>query len=148
MISYLPMKEEYIDGMVEVEKQCFNSGFAEKTFKKELKNKIAMYVVAIDGDNVLGYAGLWNICGVADIIDVAVHRDFRRLGIAYNMLVTLIKAVRASGASEINLEVRVSNGAAQALYHKLNFEIVGQRPNYYQNRETAILMKRIFTEEE
>lgn len=148
MIEYIPMQRRHIDGMVEIEEQCFNSGFARKTFEKELENKIAAYFVAESGEKPVGYAGLWNICGVADIIDVAVHKDFRRQGIGEALIERLIEYSKNENISEINLEVRMSNLAAQSLYKKMGFSEVGQRPNYYENRETAILMKKILTEEE
>ena len=142
MIEYVKMEPRHIDGMVEVEEQCFNSGFARKTFEKELDNKIAEYVVAVSDGTVLGYAGFWNICGIADIIDVAVHKDFRRQGIARKMMYELDSICEEKKISEINLEVRESNLAAQSLYEGLGFRVCGRRPNYYENRETAILMKK------
>ncbi len=148
MIEYIPMQRRHIDGLVEVEEQCFNSGFARKTFEKELVNKIAVYFVAEIGEKPVGYAGLWNICGAADIIDVAVHKEFRRQGIGEKLIGKLIECCKNEDISEINLEVRISNLAAQNLYKKMGFSEVGQRPNYYENRETAILMKKILTEEE
>ncbi len=148
MIEYIPMQRRHIDGLVEIEEQCFNSGFARKTFEKELENKIAVYFVAENGGKPIGYAGLWNICGSADIIDVAVHNDFRRQGIGEALIEKLIEYCKNEDISEINLEVRISNLAAQSLYRKMGFSEVGQRQNYYENRETAILMKKILTEEE
>jgi ribosomal-protein-alanine N-acetyltransferase len=39
------------------------------------------------------------------------------------------------------LEVRAGNEAAQTLYRKFGFEVVGHRPRYYQdNHEDALLM--------
>ena len=86
MIEYIPMQRRHIDGLVEIEEQCFNSGFARKTFEKELENKIAAYFVAESDEMPVGYAGLWNICGIADVIDVAVHKDFRRQGIGEKLI--------------------------------------------------------------
>jgi ribosomal-protein-alanine N-acetyltransferase len=146
MIRFVPMQSEHIDGMVEVEKQCFNSGYAKKTFAKELENKIAIYIVAADDEKVLGYIGLWDICGGADIIDVAVHKDFRRQGIAEGLLEEMLKVCRERGIFEINLEVRVSNTAARQLYKKMGFFENGLRKLYYENKEDAILMQKVLTE--
>ena len=136
------MKKEHIPGLVEVEKQCFDSGYAEKTFLRELENKIAIYIVAIEDNQVLGYMGLWNICGGADIIDVAVHKDFRRKGIGEGLMAEMLKACEKENIFEINLEVRASNLAAQNLYKKMGFSEVGLRKLYYENKEDAILMQR------
>ncbi len=128
--------------MVEVEERCFNSGFAEKTFNKELENKIARYIVAEENGKALGYGGVWNICGEADIIDIAVSPDFRRQGIAQGILKRLIELCKNEGCKQINLEVRESNIPAQRLYEKNGFMVTGQRKRYYENTETAILMSK------
>ncbi len=142
MIDYIPMKKEHIPGLVEIEEQCFNSGYAEKTFLKELENKIAIYIVAVDGEAVLGYIGLWNICGGADIIDVAVGKNFRRRGIGEGLISKMLEVCRKEEIFEVNLEVRASNIAAQNLYQKMGFSEVGLRKLYYENKEDAILMQR------
>ena len=142
MISFIPMEKAHIKGMVKVEEQCFNSGFAEKCFEKELENKIAIYFVAVENGEVLGYGGLWNICGIAEIIDIAVHKDFRKRGIASGLFSALTEECIKQNVSEINLEVRYSNDAARNLYKKLGFEENGLRKRYYDNREDAVLMRK------
>lgn len=141
MIKYEKMSREHMDGLIEVEEQCFNSGFARQTFEKEFENKIAIYVSALEGEMIVGYAGLWNICGEADIMHIGVRKDFRRRGIAYGMLGWLIEMCREQKVFAINLEVRKSNEAARALYRKLGFEEIGMRKNYYDGTEDAVLMK-------
>ena len=76
-----------------------------------------------------------------EILNIAVHPDFRRLGIATELLRAEI--TRWPGAHF--LEVRESNAAARRLYERLGFEAVGTRPGYYENPpETGIVM-RIFS---
>ena len=43
-------------------------------------------------------------------------------------------------AKLVTLEVRRGNIAAQQLYRKFRFEIVGERKRYYQGKEDALLM--------
>jgi ribosomal-protein-alanine N-acetyltransferase len=76
-----------------------------------------------------------------EILNVAVHPDFRRLGIASELLQTEIR-----GHTGVHfLEVRESNAAARQLYARLGFQVVGVRPQYYENPiETGIVM-RIFS---
>lgn len=140
------MNEEYIDQMAEIEDLCFHSGFGKQTFLRELKNKIAYYIVAITDGQVSGYGGIWNICGEADIIDIATHPNFRRRGIAEGILSQLIAFCQKEGYTKINLEVRESNIAARSLYEKCGFSPCGTRKNYYENRETAILMNLSFNQ--
>jgi ribosomal-protein-alanine N-acetyltransferase len=72
---------------------------------------------------------------------LAIHPEFRRQGIAEDLLVTALEKARAEGAQSALLEVRAENQAAQALYQKYGFEMVGRRERYYKdNHEDAILM--------
>jgi [ribosomal protein S18]-alanine N-acetyltransferase len=76
-----------------------------------------------------------------EVLNIAVHPDFRRLGIGTELLRS--ELVRSPGAHF--LEVRESNTPARELYRRLGFEVVGSRPGYYDDPpETGIVM-RIFS---
>ena len=76
-----------------------------------------------------------------EILNVAVHPDFRRLRVATELL----RAETARSKGTHFLEVRESNIAARQLYERLGFQVVGERPGYYENPpETGIVM-RIFS---
>jgi ribosomal protein S18 acetylase RimI-like enzyme len=73
-----------------------------------------------------------------EILNVAVHSDFRRLGIATQLL----RDEMANHPGAHFLEVRESNIAARRLYEGLGFQVVGARPGYYENpNETGIVMR-------
>jgi ribosomal protein S18 acetylase RimI-like enzyme/glycosyltransferase involved in cell wall biosynthesis len=73
-----------------------------------------------------------------EILNIAVHPDFRRLHIATELLRAELS--RCPGAHF--LEVRESNAAARRLYEGLGFQAVGERPAYYDNPpETGIVMR-------
>jgi ribosomal-protein-alanine N-acetyltransferase len=79
--------------------------------------------------------------GEREILNVAVHPEFRRLGIATQLL----RAEIGRWPGTHFLEVRESNAAARGLYEALGFEVAGSRPGYYENpNETGIVM-RIFS---
>jgi [ribosomal protein S18]-alanine N-acetyltransferase len=72
-----------------------------------------------------------------EILNVAVAKPYRRQGIATALLRNELQA-----RAIYFLEVRASNGAAQALYRKLGFVEVGRRAEYYNAPvETAIVMQ-------
>ena len=76
-----------------------------------------------------------------EILNIAVHPEFRRLGVATELL----RAEIARWPGAHFLEVRESNIAARSLYEGLGFQAVGTRPGYYDNPpETGIVM-RIFS---
>jgi ribosomal protein S18 acetylase RimI-like enzyme len=73
-----------------------------------------------------------------EILNIAIHPDFRRLHIATELL----KAELSRWPGAHFLEVRESNAAARRLYEGLGFQAVGERPAYYDNPiETGIVMR-------
>jgi ribosomal protein S18 acetylase RimI-like enzyme/glycosyltransferase involved in cell wall biosynthesis len=73
-----------------------------------------------------------------EILNIAVHPDFRRLHVATELL----RAELSGHPGAHFLEVRESNAAARRLYEGLGFQAVGERPAYYDNPpETGIVMR-------
>jgi ribosomal-protein-alanine N-acetyltransferase len=92
-------------------------------------------------DYILGFAGLWIMLTEAHIIAIAVRNDYRRIGIGEGLLISAIELATQLNANVVTLEVRASNIAAQALYDRYGFHVVGRRPRYYSdNNEDAVLM--------
>ncbi|HJX38852.1 MAG TPA: ribosomal protein S18-alanine N-acetyltransferase [Anaerolineae bacterium] len=90
---------------------------------------------------IVGYCGFWVMAQEAHISTIAVDPQYRGLGIGQLLLVTAIDKAIELDATLVSLEVRVSNFAAQKLYRKYGFKIVGRRPRYYSdNREDALIM--------
>jgi ribosomal-protein-alanine N-acetyltransferase len=73
-----------------------------------------------------------------ELLLIAVRPEFRRRGIAQELLACFVAEARIRGISRIFLEMREGNPAA-LLYLKCGFEPVGRRPNYYnRGRITGI----------
>lgn len=135
------MDEEDIDGVVAIEKESFVTPWSKEALSMELKNNMAMYIVARYDGKVVGYGGFWTIIDEAHITNIAVKKDFRGNGIGETILSSLIQICRVKGIKSMTLEVRKSNESAKNLYKKLNFKEVGIRPKYYSdNNEDAIIM--------
>jgi ribosomal-protein-alanine N-acetyltransferase len=66
----------------------------------------------------------------------------KRKGIGQILLLDALKRIEAEGCIQITLEVRISNVAAQTLYHKHGFHILLTKPNYYADGEDAYLMEK------
>ena len=139
MIKFEVMEEKHIEGLLKVEAECFDSGFALETFNKEIKNPLAYYVVAVDGEIPVGYCGIWNVCGEAEVIDIGVLSEYRKRGIGKGLFEAVFRYMRENGVETLNLEVREDNIPAIRLYEKLGFEKVGIRKKYYDNKVDAIL---------
>jgi len=90
---------------------------------------------------ILGFAGLWIMPDEGHISAIGVRNNYRRRGIGERLLISLIDLATELNIKTISLEVRVSNEAAQSLYRKYEFQIIGRHPHYYaQNGEDALLM--------
>jgi ribosomal-protein-alanine N-acetyltransferase len=106
--------------------------FKYDTIVAELEGRIAGFLVS--RQNYPGSAGSFP---EREILNLAVLPQFRRLGIGSALLSEELRTT-----ADFFLEVRESNGAAQALYRRFGFIEAGRRPCYYQFPvETAIVMK-------
>lgn len=138
-----PMSEVHVSQVAALEKLCFSDPWSENSVASELKNELSLWLVALNGDTVIGYVGSQSVLGESDMMNVAVHPDYRRRGIAEKLILQLISALKAKGNYCLSLEVRATNAPAIALYEKLGFSQVGRRPNYYRNpKEDACILRK------
>lgn len=102
---------------------------------------VADFVQPAGARAVVGVIVVWLIVDEAHIATLAVHPKLRRQGIAQKLLCAALKDAAKSGMLSALLEVRAGNEAAQELYRKFGFDVVGRRTRYYQdNFEDALLM--------
>lgn len=142
-IEIVRMNKNHIDMVMEVENSSFTMPWSKQSFLDELLNPLSYYVVAIENDLVLGYGGLWAILDEGHITNIAVHKNFRKNGIASTILLKIIEFAVENGLSFLTLEVRKSNAPAISLYKKYGFFDVAIRKGYYQdNNEDALIMTK------
>ena len=137
------MTNAHVAQIAELEKRCFNDPWSETSIASELNNRLSSWLVALDGDVVVGYVGSQTVLGETDMMNVAVHPDYRKQGIATELIQTLIDTLSKQGSHSLMLEVRQTNEPAKNLYKALGFETVGIRKNYYRNpREDALILRK------
>ena len=137
------MNAAHVSQVAELERICFADPWSEKSVASELDNKWALWLVALEGDRVVGYIGSQTSVDETDVMNVAVHPDHRRKGIAEALVVELVEALKKRESHCLTLEVRASNEPAKALYEKLGFAQVGLRKNYYRNpKEDALILRK------
>ena len=135
------MKSDDIANVVEVENNSFDIPWSKESFENELKNKLAMYLVAKVEDKAVGYVGVWKIFDEGHITNVAVHPDYRGQGIGKALISELLYLCEKENIFSLTLEVRKSNVVAQNLYKSFGFIEEGIRKGYYSdNNEDAIIM--------
>lgn len=99
------------------------------------------YVCEVD-NNVVGFVTYSIIYERAEIVDIIVDDEKRRLGYGKLLLNKVINEARKKGCKNITLEVDVSNFIAIKLYETLGFLKVGVRKNYYE-ADDAYLMEKL-----
>jgi len=108
--------------------------------------KAAMFV-AHDGTDVRGYAVM---CMRADahnrryghLVSLAVDKDFRRQGLARQLLDAAEAQISAAQPEYFTLEVREKNKGAIALYQGANYTKRSTKANYYADKARAYIMRK------
>jgi ribosomal-protein-alanine N-acetyltransferase len=143
MIEITKMDEIHISAIAEIEKLCFSDPWSENSIAGELSSRLSHWLVALEDGKLLGYIGSQSVLGESDMMNVAVHPDHRRRGIAQMLIGQLMQDLKQRDNLHLSLEVRATNAPAITLYEKLGFETVGRRPNYYRHpKEDALILRK------
>jgi len=101
------------------------------------------YVVAMEGESVVGYAGLDLAGEVADVMTIAVAPGHQGRGLGDELMRELTRRGASAGAAAMMLEVRADNASARRFYERQGFEQVSVRRRYYQpDGVDALVLRR------
>ena len=128
-MSIRKMELEDLRKVVELEHALFLSPWSEEDFSHELKE-----------NEIIGYIGLWFLGDQCQITTIATDQKYQGQGYASQLMEYTLEKSEALHYQNVNLEVRVSNVKAIALYEKFGFKNVAIRKRYYSNGEDAYLM--------
>ena len=142
LIESVPFDASHVKEIAEIEILSFSLPWSEAAISEEIENPISYWLVAkIDG-RVVGYIGSQIVLDEADIMNIAVHPDYRRKSIGHALLKQLIQDLINETLSFMTLEVRPSNISALNLYLSFGFYQIGRRPNYYKHPKEDALIRR------
>lgn len=146
-LTIRPMRMRDLAQVSLVDHLSFSLPWPESAFRYEmLDNPYSFILVAERAEasmdtQVVGVIVVWLILDEAHIATLAVHPDHRRSGIASQLLLAALQLALKRGSVTATLEVRSKNNAAQELYRKFHFEVVGHRPRYYRDDyDDALIM--------
>ncbi len=136
------MTPEDVPEVAAIERQIFADPWPEQAFRNDLSDPRLAYVrVARREGRIAGYLVAWRVPGEVHLTNLGVRPEWRRQGVAQELLEDLYVEAGRIGAEAITLEVRVSNAAAIALYRRNGFREAGLRKRYYEvGREDALVM--------
>lgn len=141
-VRFKRMTRAYLDEVVAIENTSFPTPWSRMAFSHEIDNNdFAYYIAALEGEKVVGYAGMWIILDEGHVTTLAVHPSHRRKRVGGALLCELFKEALSRGCLKMTLEARPSNFAALKLYEKTGFVSYGVRPGYYSDTgEDAVIM--------
>ena len=164
-----PMQLSDLEQVIQIERLSFSAPWSERAYRFEITQndhstllvvrpalawrhgpalhkdgwsvRLLQHLGFVEPAPILGYAGAWLLVDEIHVSTIAVHPQRRGRGLGELLLISLLDRGADLEARLATLEVRVSNLSAQALYHKLGFEIVSRQRRYYSdNNEDAYIM--------
>ena len=137
------MDASHVTQVAALEKLCFSDPWSENSVASELNNPLSLWLVALDGERLAGYVGSQTVMDESDMMNLAVHPDYRCQGIGSRLVDELIKELKKIGSQRLTLEVRVSNEPAKRLYDELGFSEIAVRKRYYSHpKEDALILRK------
>ena len=125
-----------------IDQASFTQPWQPHTFEQALNDSKYIVLVAQSNEMVCGFGVAYTVGDEGEIATFAVDAAMRGQGVGDAIFNGLLAECTSRGAHMVFLEVRQSNLAAQRLYKRFGFEVVGQRRNYYEDGETALIMKK------
>ncbi len=140
-ISFRPMTEADIEGVLKVEYAAFSHPWTRGIFLDSLKSYDCWLM--FEGGQQVGHGVINVIIDEAHLLNITVKPENQGRGLGLRLLEHLMQRALQLNAGECFLEVRASNQSAYRLYERYGFNEVGRRRDYYPaagGREDALVM--------
>lgn len=147
MIEYRALTALDAEKIELLERKCFSDPWTDAMIRGALLSQFFCGYGAFEGVEVVGFVFGTVIFEDAEIDDVAVAAEYRRRGVARELLKLTEEEAKRRGADRVFLEVRVHNLPATELYVKCGYRAVRRREKYYPDGEDAFVMAKRLTEE-
>jgi ribosomal-protein-alanine N-acetyltransferase len=117
-----------------------------ESYAKLAESPGGLVLVCEAGAQPVGFLAARQAADEAEILNIAVQRDFRRKGVASALLLAALNEFHRSAIARVFLELRESNLPAVSLYNRHAFAPSGRRKAYYHHpTEDAVCMLRKLT---
>lgn len=137
-----------IGAIVAIEEESFIDPWEQGVFLEALTYYPTTYFVAVCEGETAGFlVGALEDTGeniYGHICNLAVSPRFRHRGIGRLLVTRTENQFRLELATAVQLEVRVSNAAAQKFYRHMGYQNVFGIESYYANGEDALVMMKWF----
>lgn len=130
MRSLRPINIEYADECLAILNELFDLPWTE--INSVFKSDTSLVLGAFSNNTLVGFCAASTVLDEGEVLMCAVHPTFQRQGVGSLLVSRMIEDCRRRNVVNFFLEVDVSNVAAQKLYEKHGFQVVGKRKAYYQ----------------
>ena len=139
------MREDDIPAVLEIEEISFATPWSEVDFLDELYKKDVLSSIAAFDGNIIGYVCVSYHLHESHILNLAVHPDYRRRGVATILMDGAIRELKKRGCAFVYLKVRASSSSAQRFYELSGFKVEGIRKKYYGDpvEDALVMMRRL-----
>jgi len=134
---------ELVQAIMRVMEGAFDPAFGEAWNKRQIGDALVLpsthallinakgELVERGGDDLAGFVLTRHAADEEELLLIAVLPEHRALGLGEALVDRLFEAAASRGVTRVFLEMRRGNPAIH-LYHKVGFEPIGERPNYYK----------------
>ena len=133
-------KVEHFDQLYSLSKLIFKEeSWSKDQLREAIEDDNYLCISLMDEGKILAFLIAVQSLDDINIVSVATHSDHQKKGYAtrlLNWMINLAKYVEKT----LSLEVKSKNEVAIKLYEKLGFVKVHERPRYYRDGDTALIM--------
>lgn len=138
LLNFRILTREDLSQLVEIAQESFEVVWKEKEFLYFVDNKDGKTLGLFLNGKLLCYCLALDLQGDLDIVSIATRKEFRRQGLAAQVLTELLSKHKG----QVFLEVDVRNTPARTFYKKMGFTEGRIRKAYYQGKYDAICMSK------
>jgi ribosomal-protein-alanine N-acetyltransferase len=145
-VRWRPLAAQDLPVVAGLEARIHAAPWSERNFRDALAAGYSARV-GVRGDRIVAYGVLMLGPGEAQLLNLSVVPEARRMGLGRTLLQQFVDDARRLYADQLFLEVRVTNRAAIALYEAAGFTSIARRVAYYPpshpggTREDALVMR-------
>ena len=145
-VTIQEMDVKDLDEVLIIETSASSTPWSKNMFAGEMQNLLSRcFVIKIEvksGHPIIGFICFRNMAEESELLNIAVHPQYRRLGVGTKLMQSYIDFSSQRGIKTFYLEVNSSNQPAIHLYQLFSYQSSGRRKRFYQGKFDALLMMK------
>ncbi len=141
-LELVSLTREFLLPCKELDRLVLNGIWSDTHWRKELSDPCRLCLGIMNSTELIAFACGWIVVEEINLTAIAVHPEWRRIGLASLLIGKLLQKAYPLGVSHATLEVDVSNQPAILLYKNFGFKTIGKRNSYYRNGNDALILRK------